>query len=54
MIKVEHGLETFAGSCVHTAAWPEDLDLTGKRVATIGNGASAMQVGPEFRSASRR
>ena len=25
-----------------------DLDLTGKRVAIIGNGASAMQIGPEI------
>ena len=24
----------------HTAQWPDDLDLTGKRVAIIGNGAS--------------
>ncbi len=41
------GLERFAGPRPHTAAWPEDLDLTGKRVAVIGNGASAMQLGPE-------
>jgi 4-hydroxyacetophenone monooxygenase len=31
---------------VHTARWPEDLDLTGKRVAVIGNGASSMQLVP--------
>jgi len=42
------GLERFAGQCVHTAAWPDDLDLTGKRVAVIGSGASAMQVAPEI------
>jgi len=42
------GLERFAGSCFHTAEWPADVDLTGKRVAIIGNGASAMQVGPEI------
>ena len=41
------GLDRFAGPRSHTAAWPEDLDLTGKRVAMIGNGASAMQFGPE-------
>ncbi|MCW3064222.1 MAG: NAD(P)/FAD-dependent oxidoreductase [Solirubrobacterales bacterium] len=40
------GLESFAGPCVHTARWPEDLDLAGKRVAVIGNGASAMQLVP--------
>jgi 4-hydroxyacetophenone monooxygenase len=40
------GLDSFAGPCVHTARWPEDLDVTGKRVGVIGNGASAMQVVP--------
>ena len=42
------GLGRFAGPCFHTAEWPADVDLTGKRVAIIGNGASAMQVGPEI------
>jgi 4-hydroxyacetophenone monooxygenase len=42
------GLETFAGPSFHTARWPDDVDLTGKRVAIIGNGASCMQVGPEI------
>lgn len=40
------GLDEFAGPVVHTAGWPDDLDLTGKRVGVIGNGASAMQVVP--------
>ena len=40
------GLETFEGEKVHTARWPEGFDLTGKRVAVIGNGASAMQAAP--------
>ncbi len=42
------GLERFTGECVHTAEWPDHLDLTGKRVAVIGSGASAMQVAPEI------
>ena len=42
------GLERFEGSSFHTAEWPADLDLEGKHVAIIGNGASAMQVGPEI------
>lgn len=42
------GLDRFAGPCFHTAEWPDNLDLTGKRVAMIGNGASAMQTGPEI------
>ncbi len=40
------GLEQFAGPAFHTAAWPDGIDLTGKRVAVIGSGASAMQVVP--------
>lgn len=38
------GLERFEGPVVHTAQWPEDLDLSGRRVAVIGNGASSMQL----------
>lgn len=40
------GLDSFSGAKFHTAEWPEDIDLTGKRVAIVGNGASAMQVVP--------
>ena len=40
------GLEGFKGQVVHSAAWPEHLDLAGKRVALIGTGASAFQIGP--------
>ncbi len=41
------GLDTFQGTAVHTARWPpEGLELEGKRVAVIGNGASAMQLVP--------
>ncbi|MDI6629721.1 MAG: NAD(P)/FAD-dependent oxidoreductase [Rhodococcus sp. (in: high G+C Gram-positive bacteria)] len=38
------GIENFAGRLVHTGAWPEDLDLTGKRVGVIGNGSTGGQV----------
>jgi 4-hydroxyacetophenone monooxygenase len=40
------GLDRFEGPCFHTARWPDGLDLRGKRVGVIGNGASAMQVVP--------
>jgi len=40
------GLREFRGDCFHTACWPEGYELAGKRVAVIGNGASAMQVVP--------
>ena len=50
--KVPHipGLESFDGPIFHTANWPSDLDLTGKRVAIVGTGASAMQVLPAIAS----
>jgi 4-hydroxyacetophenone monooxygenase len=40
------GAETFAGPLFHTTQWPADLELTGRRVAIIGTGASAMQIVP--------
>ena len=40
------GLEDFEGPAFHTAEWRHDVDLTGKRVALIGTGCSAIQVGP--------
>ena len=40
------GVDSFVGESFHTAAWPENFDLAGKRVAVVGNGASAMQVVP--------
>lgn len=41
------GLEGFEGQWYHTARMPEeDIDFTGKRVAVIGNGATAVQIIP--------
>ena len=41
------GLETFAGDRYHTGYWPhENIDFTGKRVAMIGTGSSAVQSIP--------
>lgn len=42
------GVDSFAGTTIHTARWDHDVDLTGKRVAIIGTGASAVQVIPEI------
>jgi cation diffusion facilitator CzcD-associated flavoprotein CzcO len=39
-----HGIEHFEGRVVHTGAWPEELDVTGKRVGVIGNGSTGNQV----------
>ena len=44
------GLDDFAGTVVHTARWDHSLDLTGKRVAVIGTGASALQLIPSIAS----
>ncbi|AVD89964.1 NAD(P)/FAD-dependent oxidoreductase [Pseudomonas sp. SWI44] len=41
------GLDSFAGDYFHSAQWPEGLDLTGKKVASIGAAASAVQYVPE-------
>jgi len=40
------GLDTFAGTAIHSGAWPEDAAIDGKRVAVVGTGASAMQIVP--------
>ncbi|KXF84912.1 cyclohexanone monooxygenase [Rhodococcus ruber Chol-4] len=40
------GLESFRGKMFHSAQWDHDYDLTGKRVAVIGTGASAIQFVP--------
>jgi 4-hydroxyacetophenone monooxygenase len=40
------GLDRFRGPIFHTAHWPADLDVAGKRIAIVGTGASAMQVVP--------
>ncbi len=42
------GADSFAGVTLHTARWDHSQDLTGKRVAIIGTGASAVQVIPEI------
>jgi len=41
------GRSSFEGTAVHTSAWPDDLDLTGLRVAVVGSAASAVQLIPE-------
>ncbi|MCW2644297.1 MAG: putative monooxygenase [Pseudonocardiales bacterium] len=40
------GIETFQGEVFHSSRWNHDSDLTGKRVAVIGTGASAIQIVP--------
>ncbi|MGV0592610.1 flavin-containing monooxygenase [Mycolicibacterium porcinum] len=40
------GAETFAGPAFHSAAWDHTVDVTGKRVALVGAGASGFQIAP--------
>lgn len=42
------GTEDFRGARFHSAQWDHRYDLTGKRVAVIGTGASAIQFIPEI------
>jgi len=42
------GINSFEGEIFHSAQWNHDYDLTGKRVAVIGTGASAIQIVPEI------
>jgi len=40
------GADSFEGPSFHSAAWDHSVDLTGKRVALIGAGASGFQIAP--------
>ncbi|MBO0879192.1 MAG: NAD(P)/FAD-dependent oxidoreductase [Mycobacterium sp.] len=42
------GMDEFDGVAFHSAEWNHSVDLTGKRVAVIGTGASAIQIVPEL------
>ncbi|EAT77846.1 hypothetical protein SNOG_14654 [Parastagonospora nodorum SN15] len=41
------GLKTFKGPLLHSAAWDDKVDLTGKHVGLIGNGSSGVQILPQ-------
>jgi len=42
------GLDKFKGAQFHSARWDHDHDLKGERVASIGTGASAIQLVPSI------
>lgn len=42
------GLEEFSGTVIQTQAWDHTMDLSGKRIAVIGTGATAVQVVPQL------
>lgn len=46
------GLADFSGELFHSANWPADFDPSGKRIAVIGTGASAVQFVPKIAEAA--
>ncbi|MGM1064268.1 flavin-containing monooxygenase [Saccharothrix sp. Mg75] len=42
------GIEKFEGRAFHSAQWDHDHDLTGRKVAVVGTGASAIQFVPRI------
>ncbi len=42
------GVDTYEGTVIHSARWNHDYDFSGKRVAVVGTGASAVQIVPEL------
>jgi cation diffusion facilitator CzcD-associated flavoprotein CzcO len=42
------GRDSFSGPAFHSAQWRHDVDLAGKRIAVIGNAASAIQLIPQI------
>jgi cation diffusion facilitator CzcD-associated flavoprotein CzcO len=42
------GLDSFAGTVFHSADWDHNHDLTGRRVAVVGTGASSIQFVPRI------
>ncbi|MFI0351939.1 flavin-containing monooxygenase [Actinomadura sp. 9N407] len=42
------GIERFQGTAFHSAEWDHSYDFTGKRVAVVGTGASAIQFVPQL------
>lgn len=42
------GITDFAGKVIHTTDWDDAYDATGRRIAVIGTGATAVQLIPEL------
>lgn len=42
------GLDSYTGHKMHSARWDHDYDMSDKRIAVIGTGASAVQIIPEL------
>lgn len=46
------GMAEFEGRIVHPQTWPDDLDISGKRVIVIGSGATAATLVPSIAPAA--
>ncbi|MFT4050693.1 MAG: NAD(P)/FAD-dependent oxidoreductase [Microbacterium sp.] len=42
------GLASFPGQVCHSARWDRSLEISGRRIAVVGTGASAIQLVPEL------
>ncbi|MHB1711376.1 MAG: flavin-containing monooxygenase, partial [Acidimicrobiales bacterium] len=42
------GIESYRGHKIHSARWDHDYKMTGRRVAVIGTGSSAVQIIPQL------
>ena len=45
------GMDDFTGEIVHPQNWPDDMDLSGKKVLVIGSGATAATLVPNIADA---
>jgi cation diffusion facilitator CzcD-associated flavoprotein CzcO len=43
------GIENYKGKLIHPAQWDMSYDYTGKKVALLGNGSTAIQILPAIR-----
>ncbi|KAL4943059.1 hypothetical protein BDV06DRAFT_235010 [Aspergillus oleicola] len=46
------GLDAFSGQVIHSARWPADANLDGKRIVVVGAGCSAVQIVPTLLQSS--
>ena len=48
------GKDTFKGKAFHTLHWDKSYDISGKKVAVIGTGATGVQIVPELQKAAKK
>lgn len=47
------GLHTYEGALMHSANWNTETDWSGKKVAVIGTGSSAIQMVPQIQKTAK-